>query len=294
MSQTLEQVYKPIRKELEKVEDVIKKQLKTVLSDRRSQGINDKFIEEVTIHLFRKPGKKLRPALVLMSAGIFGAYGRNRRKALVELAAAVELIHSASLIHDDIIDDADQRRHEVSMNKQFDNTIAVLTGDILYAQFFSLLTHLPDIDDSLKLGLFGLFSRLTRNMCIGEIFQHEILNRRFLPDEKEYLKVLENKTALLMSACCECGARVNEAEEESARHLGNFGLNFGLAFQLVDDYIDRDSPLKAEVDLLHKAESYIDKARKELGAVSTNGRKIHLENLCDFVLSRAKVKQPVG
>lgn len=281
-------IYKPISRELEKVETLIKTQLTDVLSDRKSRGINDEFIQEVVNHLFQKPGKRLRPALVLLSAQMVSPPGRSERtETLVQMAAAVELLHSASLIHDDIIDEAEERRKAVTLNKEFDNTVAVLTGDILYAQFFSLLTSLPNVTDRLKLSLFELFSNLTRNMCLGEIFQHQIVNHYFEPNLTEYLKVLENKTALLMSACCKCGPLLNGSSSEEAEYFEIFGLNFGLAYQLVDDFIDNDSPLSLEVDLLEKAEQYIYKAKEAIASLSMNGRGQHLNSLCDFVLQRA-------
>jgi geranylgeranyl pyrophosphate synthase len=284
---SLQQIYKPISNELEKVEELIKTQLASVLNDRKSRGINDEFIREVISHLFKKPGKRLRPALVLLSARLVGSPEVQKPETLVQMAAAVELIHSASLIHDDIIDDSQERRKTPTLNKQFDNTVAVLTGDILYAQFFSLLTNLPGVSNALKLSLFDLFSNLTRNMCLGEIFQHQIVNHYFEPNFKEYLKVLENKTALLMSACCKCGALLNGSSEQEADFMEDFGLHFGLAYQLVDDHIDKDSPLTGEVDLVKQAEQHIIKAKEALFSVSVNGAGKHLDSLCDFVLARA-------
>ena len=283
----LDLIYDPIKIDLESVEQVLKDQVNDVLHDKKSKGIDDAFIGEMLTHLFKKPGKRLRPALVLLSAHIAGDVAADRREALVRLAAAVELIHSASLIHDDIIDEADERRKAETLNKRFDNTVAVLTGDILYAQFFSLLTGLPGIETELKLELFSVFSSLTRNMCLGEIFQHKIANRTFKPGIVEYLKVLENKTALLMSACCRCGALINRADRETANHLGAFGLNFGLAYQLTDDFIDKDSPIDEHIDLLEKAKKYISIAKHELFIVSLNGQGKYLDSLCDFILSRA-------
>ena len=244
-------------------------------------------LQEVVKHLFKKPGKKLRPALVLLSARMMGTVSPEQRETLIYMAAAVELIHSASLIHDDIIDGAEDRRNTATLNKQFNNTIAVLTGDILYAQFFSVLTNLPNVDDQVKVSLFDLFTKLARNMCIGEIFQHQMVNRYIEPNIKDYLKVLENKTALLMSASCKCGALLNGSSEKESEYMAYFGLNFGLAYQLVDDYIDHDSPVSVDADLMVKAEQYIIQAKEALSAVSKNGSGRNLENLCDFVIERA-------
>jgi octaprenyl-diphosphate synthase len=124
-------------------------------------------------------------------------------------------------------------------------------------------------------------------MCLGEIFQHQIESHHFEPNLNEYLKILENKTALLMSACCKCGTLLNGGSEGDADSMEHFGLNFGLAYQLVDDYIDRDSPLSGDVDLVEKAEQYIIKAKEALSSVSMNGSKQQLDSLCDFVLDRA-------
>ena len=281
---TLDEIYAPIENDLLGVEKVIEKELKTILNDPRSKGINDGFVEQISSHLLRKPGKKLRPALVLLSAGIAGSKSGGTDRALVELGAAVELIHSASLIHDDIIDKSDLRRADATLNNRFGNTVAVLTGDILYARFFSLLTNLPGVEPELKLRLFDIFSRLTLNMCLGEIFQHEIIQRRFSPDETEYIRVLENKTAFLMSACCECGALLNGLEKSEADNLSCFGVNFGLAYQLVDDLLDHDSPLGGDEGLFTKAETCISDAKKCLEIFDKSANRDHLEMLCDFVI----------
>lgn len=283
----LDQIYESIKTELDKVESVIKAQLELVVTDERSRGINDSFIKEVTSHLFQKRGKRLRPALVLLSAKMIGPINNDKNDALAAMAAAVELLHSASLVHDDIIDDADTRRREVTLNKHFDSTVAVLTGDILYAQFFSLLTGLKNVEDKLKLKLFEIFSNLTRNMCLGEIFQHQIVLNLFNPGEKDYLRVLENKTAILMSASCRSGAMINGSDAESAENLASFGLNFGLAYQLLDDFIDKDSPLKEGINLLDRAKQYIEKARGDLAKLPLSGE--HLDKLCDFILERAAI-----
>jgi geranylgeranyl pyrophosphate synthase len=281
---TLDEIYTPIENKLLSVQKVIEKELKTIMNDPRSKGINDGFVEQISSHLFRKPGKKLRPALVLLSAGMAGSNDGERDEALIEFGAAVELIHSATLIHDDIIDKSDVRRETSTLNSRFGSTVAVLTGDILYARFFSLLTNLPDIDPGLKLRLFDIFSRLTLNMCLGEIFQHEIIQRRFNPDETEYIRVLENKTAYLMSACCECGALLNGSDEKEAEILARFGLNFGLAYQLIDDLVDGDSPMDGKMDLLSRAESSISDAKTCLEAFTKSESRVYLEMLCEFVI----------
>jgi octaprenyl-diphosphate synthase len=144
-----------------------------------------------------------------------------------------------------------------------------------------------------KVSLFGLFTNLARNMCIGEIFQHQIINHYIEPNMKEYLKVLENKTALLMSASCKCGALLNGGTEQAAELMEQFGLNFGLAYQLVDDFIDHDSPPSVDADLVVKAQQYILEAKKALSSVSSNGSGRYLESLCDFVLERADTKSRI-
>jgi geranylgeranyl pyrophosphate synthase len=231
---------------------------------------------------------------VLLSAGTAGwAAGSGEEEpdcSLVKLAAAVELIHSASLIHDDIIDDEQTRRGQCALHKKHGNQTAVLVGDILYAQSFSLITGLKPPDWSRHLAIYQLYCNTTRNMCLGEIIEQRVIDGGLALDFSEYLDILKNKTAVLMSACCRSGAILTGADVAVSETLAEFGMSFGLAFQLLDDHNDRDALIRGEVDIVEQALNQMSRARALLGELACSGYRQELIAACDFVL--ASVRAP--
>ncbi|MGI6659962.1 MAG: polyprenyl synthetase family protein [Dethiobacteraceae bacterium] len=172
-------------------------------------------------------GKRFRPALVLLCGSFYTA----RQNQLVDVAAAVELIHTASLVHDDIIDHASLRRGRPTISAAWGTQQAVLYGDFLFARAFSLLT---------EHGLANVLNKMTRAislMCEGEIEQAARLYDCRL-QEKDYFAYIYKKTAYFLSACCAAGAEVCGLEQKLCRCLEAFGLQLGQAFQLVDDLLD--------------------------------------------------------
>jgi octaprenyl-diphosphate synthase len=246
-------------------------------------------LHQISRHPFTVPGKRLRPALVLLAsrAGEHptrAAGAESRRTAAIGLATAVEVLHAASLVHDDIIDGAEERRHQVSLNKRYGNRVAVLAGDILYTEFFSLITELP-LAATLRSRILSLFLGTTRKMCVGEILAQEAAASGRDLGFEEYLEISEDKTASLFSACCEGGALVGDSGEEGTRALGEFGLLFGLTFQMLDDLADRDHGLGPDVDLRARTEEY---ARRTRVAAAALGPASHgVSALLDYVLSQA-------
>ncbi|MBI3008929.1 MAG: polyprenyl synthetase family protein [Candidatus Omnitrophica bacterium] len=215
----LSEIYKPIKKDLERVEIEFKRQLSS----------EDEFIAEINGHLMGTSGKRIRPALVLLSAKIVN--GRLVTEEIINLASAIELIHTATLIHDDIIDESDLRRKKKTLNSKWGNDISVLVGDYLYSKAFSLLSGLDDHR------VLRSLSVTTNGMCEGELFQ---LHRRYKMNitMDEYLNIIRRKTASLMASCCECGAFMGKADKKGVEFLKSFGMNFGMAFQIVDDCLD--------------------------------------------------------
>jgi heptaprenyl diphosphate synthase len=172
-------------------------------------------------------GKRLRPALVLLS----GAFYPATQSELVDVAAAVELIHTASLVHDDVIDHASLRRGHATISAQWGENRAVLYGDFLFARAFSLLT---------KHGFTGILDNMTRAislMCEGEIEQSSLLFDCSVT-EADYLSYIHKKTAYFLSACCLAGAEVCGMPPVEKKALGAFGLQLGYAFQITDDLLD--------------------------------------------------------
>jgi octaprenyl-diphosphate synthase len=147
------------------------------------------------------------------------------------MATVMEFLHTATLVHDDIIDNADTRRNRPSVNARFGNQTAVLMGDWLYMSAFE--TSLQER----SLEILDILTRLTRKMTEGELIQLTMLGRTDI-SEKEYFDVLQRKTAFLFSACCEIGAIMGGGNREQQTALRDYGLNLGTAFQLADDLLD--------------------------------------------------------
>jgi octaprenyl-diphosphate synthase len=172
-------------------------------------------------------GKRLRPLVALLAGA---ATGRVTNEHL-DLAVIVELIHLATLIHDDIIDDAERRRSQPTLNARWGNTLSVLLGDSLFAHALDLSTRFDDADVSRAI------ARATRDVCSGEIIQTQ---RRFdlhLAIE-EYFRIIELKTATLFAVAAELGARLNTAPISQVEALVNFGRHLGAAYQIYDDCVD--------------------------------------------------------
>ena len=188
-------------------------------------------VREVLGQFLNHPGKRIRPALLFLAAGAANPENGLKTGDLLKAATAFELVHSASLVHDDVIDAADYRRGIPTVNGRFGNTVAVLAGDILYAQAFLMLA-----DD---VPTFKIILDVTQQMCMGEIYQLRLQNMT----EELYFKIIDSKTARLMSACCQVGAIRAGADAKTAEALREFGRRFGFLYQLVDDWQDGDSPI---------------------------------------------------
>lgn len=203
-------------------------------------------VAKKAVYLITAGGKRLRPALVLL-AGRSGAYQRHRT-ALIDLAASVELIHTATLIHDDIIDQASTRRTQPTAHARFGVERAVLMGDYLYAAAFSMLARLRQ--PALLAHLADVGQQLSR----GEIVEVEHRYNAALT-EAQYLEIVQDKTASLIAACCHVGASLTGATPHTVRQLTTFGWNLGMAFQIVDDCLDligeeqrMGKPLQADLE----------------------------------------------
>jgi octaprenyl-diphosphate synthase len=185
-------------------------------------------------------GKRVRPALLLLSNYAVG--GKATDDNVIRLAAVMEMLHTATLVHDDIIDNALIRRNRPSVNAKFGNQSAVLMGDWLYMSAFE--TSLRER----SLQILDILTRLTRIMTEGELLQLTTIGKIDIT-EKQYFDILRRKTAYLFSACCEIGAIIAGATDEQIKSLAEYGLNLGIAFQLADDLLDFTS----EDEILGKA-----------------------------------------
>lgn len=181
----------------------------------------------VSGYLTNGGGKRLRPMFVLLSGGLCGYTGE---KAVVH-STVVEYIHAATLLHDDVVDDSDTRRGNLSANAKFGNPVSVLVGDYLFAKSFSLMSAHSGAD------IIRAVSEATRYLAEGEILQLMHIGNINLTEE-EYFDVIFRKTAALISACCQIGASLGNAPPHQKRALEVFGRKIGIAFQIVDDLLD--------------------------------------------------------
>ena len=184
-------------------------------------------IPQLAAHIVAAGGKRLRPVLTLATARMCGYSGTRH----VDLAACVEFIHTATLLHDDVVDESVLRRGMPSANSAFGNKASVLVGDFLFARAFQLMVA----DGSLL--VLGILSRAAATIAEGEVHQLVIQND-LATTEAQYLEVIRGKTAALFSAACEVGAVVADRPEAERAALAEFGDHLGIAFQLVDDALD--------------------------------------------------------
>jgi octaprenyl-diphosphate synthase len=217
-TQTLEKIYSPIRSELKAADTLLVREL--------SAGTG--LMGELTRYVARMQGKRIRPALALLSAKLVS---ETLTEGPIRLAVAVELIHTATLLHDDVIDGASLRRGLSTLNAKWGNTLSVLSGDYLYSKAFCLLSSLESP------AVLKLMSETARILCEGEVAQIQHQHNAAL-SRAQYLKIIRAKTASLMSACAQAGALLAGAAPRQAFQLSRFGLHFGLAFQILDDTQD--------------------------------------------------------
>jgi octaprenyl-diphosphate synthase len=213
----LDALYAPVEDDL----GALGRILRTELSS------DDPFIGELVSHVLTTHGKMIRPALVCLSALACGG-GSDARLAI---AGAVEMIHVASLVHDDVIDTAQTRRGQASVNAVWGNQVAVLLGDYLFSKAFYVLSRLRDTETA------ATMAWATVRMSQAEIKQIKYGNAPHT-NEAIYFDIIEGKTAQLMSAACRCGALTAQAPEAAAATLATFGLEWGMAFQITDDALD--------------------------------------------------------
>ena len=217
LESSLSRLLAPVDEGMERMRAVLLEQL-----EESSPAVRD-----MTAHVGRFRGKQLRAGLVLLSGEATG----NTTDEHASVAAIVELIHLATLVHDDVIDGAKVRRRMAAVHQRWDNQTAVLLGDFLYARAFALSTELSSRLCS------RLLSETTRRICVGEIDQSASRYDFELPQDR-YEAIAGAKTAALYGAACELGARYPGGNEELGEHMRSFGYELGLGFQIVDDCLD--------------------------------------------------------
>jgi len=195
----------------------------------RQARSNIQVIAYIGDYLRGSGGKRVRPALTILSNYAAGGNGSNYSS--IRMATVMEFLHTATLVHDDVIDKAETRRNRPSVNSEFGNQTAVLMGDWLYMSAFE--TSLAER----SLPILDILTAVTRKMTEGELLQLTLLGRTDVTEE-QYFDVIARKTAYLFSACCEIGALLGGADVRTQNMLRDYGMNLGIAFQLVDDLLD--------------------------------------------------------
>ncbi|GAB4145696.1 MAG: polyprenyl synthetase family protein [Ignavibacteriales bacterium] len=217
MKNNLNHIKKPIEKELKQFEEFFRANLKTKVG----------LLDLITKYLLKQKGKKVRPILVLLSAGAVGEISERSFRG----AALVEMLHSATLIHDDVVDNAEQRRGLPSINAIWKNKVAVLMGDYLLSRGLLIAVENGDYD------FLKTITKAVKRMSEGELLQIN-KSRKLDIDEPTYFKIISDKTASLISTCCEIGARSATTDLGIIEKMRDFGESIGIAFQIRDDILD--------------------------------------------------------
>jgi len=211
----------PVAAEMERVDALIRARLDSDVP----------LVREVAQYIVASGGKRLRPALLLLAAGAAGDREKSGRSALFQLAAVVEFIHTATLLHDDVVDESQLRRGRSTANAAFGNAAAVLVGDFLYSRAFQMMVELDDMR------VMQVLAEATNTIAGGEVLQ---LMGSHDPEvsEERYLEVIRRKTAKLFEAAARLGGVLAGSAAELESRLAGYGMHVGTAFQLIDDVLD--------------------------------------------------------
>lgn len=268
---TLQEIYQPIQKDI----DAVQKELKNMAST-----FSYNIVKDLVDYFFTMPGKYLRSSLTLLSGQAVSENTTPEAHAmLIQTAVGMELIHNASLVHDDILDNDQERRGQLTLNNKWSNRLALLTGDTLYSRAFGILIR------NLPHEHLNSIVELNELMCQAEI-ENEHVDKTKISKE-EYLHIIKGKTAFFMALCCRLGASLAGGSKEEVDALECFGLNFGMAYQLFDDNEDQDLPV-SEVDGLKEGKRYIGLAQNALAHLNQTTAKDKLTDLATYMIQLNK------
>lgn len=219
----LSKISQPIQSELDAFNEIFKQSIRS----------NVGLVDLIARYIIRQKGKKIRPLLVLLAAKITG--GINERS--YRGAVLVELLHTATLVHDDVVDNASKRRGVWSINAIFKNKVAVLMGDYLLSRGLMIAVDGKDFD------FLGVITNTVKRMSEGELLQIQ-KTRKLDIDEETYFKVISDKTASLLETCCEIGALSATENIQYQKTMKQFGQSIGMAFQIRDDILDYEGSMQ--------------------------------------------------
>jgi octaprenyl-diphosphate synthase len=262
---TAKRIFDSIASELQLVEAEFERQARS----------NIQVIAYIGDYLRRSGGKRVRPALTILSNYAVGGDGSNQSS--IRMATVMEFLHTATLVHDDVIDKAETRRNRPSINSEFGNQTAVLMGDWLYMSAFE--TSLAER----SLPILDILTAVTRRMTEGELLQLTLLGRTDISEE-QYFDVIARKTAYLFSACCEIGSLLGGATPVKQSLMRDYGMNLGVAFQLIDDLLDFTS----DEDVLGKpAGADLIEGKVSLPLIFLLQREPEMRSMVQTVISEA-------
>ncbi len=214
---TIKEIKKPIQQEMLLFEKKFKDSLNSKVP----------LLDKILHYIVKRKGKQMRPMFVFLSGKLFGEINESSFRA----ASLIELLHTATLVHDDVIDDANMRRGFFSINALWKNKIAVLVGDYLLSKGLLMSLENEEYD------LLQIVSKAVKEMSEGELLQIEKA-RKLDIEEDVYFEIIRQKTATLIAACCACGAVTTEQDQETVERMRKFGELIGIAFQMKDDLFD--------------------------------------------------------
>ncbi len=217
---SIDHVHECVSEDLNKVDQLIKSTL----------SIRDQSIEVIGNYVISAGGKRMRPLLHLVFAQLFGYQGNSS----ISVAAAIEFFHTATLLHDDVIDESSMRRGKEAAHKKWSNKYAILVGDFLFSQAFQLMISTESIE------VLNILSKAASIISEGEVKQLNNLNNIDLTEE-EYTDVIQSKTAELFAVACETAAVIADQTQEMQAASYKFGINLGISFQIMDDILDYTS-----------------------------------------------------
>ena len=284
----LSEITQPIKIELESFNQIFRDSLRSRVG----------LVDLVTKYIIRQKGKKIRPLLVLLAAKVSG--GINERS--YRGAVLVELLHTATLVHDDVVDNADKRRGLWSINKVFKNKIAVLMGDYLLSKGLLIAMEGKDYD------FLEVITNTVKRMSEGELLQIQ-KTRKLDIDEETYFRVISDKTASLIETCCTIGAMSATSNPKYISAMGEFGRNLGISFQIRDDILDYDGSLsitgkrtggdikekKITLPLIYSLNQVSTNHAAEIRKIIKNGKeKSKIEMVINFVRENKGIEYALG
>lgn len=277
MKGTLKNIFEPFQNDLKKFDQTFSELMRSDV----------KLVDQIAKYIVKHKGKQFRPALLIVSARSVG----EPNTSTYITASVVELLHTATLVHDDVVDDSELRRGFPTIHKVWKNKIAILMGDYLLAKSLIAATEAESLQ------IMNTVATVAKRLIKGEMLEIQ-KSRKLDVTESDYFKIIADKTGSLIAACCELGALTVNPEEKQQQALKKYGENLGLAFQIKDDLLDYESkrtilgkPVIADVKdkkltlpLIYSFNGSTDKEKRKVLKIIRNGaRKKEISYILDFV-----------